>query len=254
MPALKLHQFPISHYCEKVRWVLDYKQLPYTVKNQLPGLHVLVNKRLVGDPTVPVLIDGHHAIGSSNAIALYLDDQYPERKLIPSSGRARSEVLALEAFFDENLGVASRRYVYSYVLRDLRLFKQVFFRDYDPVSRLMGGMMAAAVTKQIGKMYKVGDVGIAESVKTIEEAMRRVEQLIRGDARRYLVGDALTLADLTAASLLAPLVAPRDSPWSMPIEAPELLSYRAELRARPAGQWVLARYAADRRVVSAAAT
>jgi hypothetical protein len=37
-----LHQFPISHYCEKTRWNLDAKQLEYRVKNQLPGPHANV--------------------------------------------------------------------------------------------------------------------------------------------------------------------------------------------------------------------
>ena len=34
-----LYQFPISHYCEKVRWAMDYKKLEYKAKNLLPGLH-----------------------------------------------------------------------------------------------------------------------------------------------------------------------------------------------------------------------
>ncbi|MGR9114583.1 MAG: glutathione S-transferase N-terminal domain-containing protein [Gammaproteobacteria bacterium] len=34
---LTLYRFPVSHYCEKVRWALDYKQLDFQTKNLLPG-------------------------------------------------------------------------------------------------------------------------------------------------------------------------------------------------------------------------
>lgn len=37
---LTLYQFPISHYCEKIRWALDFKQLKYNTVNLLPALHI----------------------------------------------------------------------------------------------------------------------------------------------------------------------------------------------------------------------
>lgn len=58
-----LYQFPISHYCEKTRWNLDAKGLPYEVRNLVPGVHVLVVKRLTGTRTVPVLVDQGKALG-----------------------------------------------------------------------------------------------------------------------------------------------------------------------------------------------
>jgi glutathione S-transferase len=39
---ITLYQFQFSHFCEKARWALDYKDLPYTCKNLLPGLHTRV--------------------------------------------------------------------------------------------------------------------------------------------------------------------------------------------------------------------
>src|SRR5690349_3667970 len=52
-----LHQFPISHYCEKTRWNLDLKGLDYGIKNLLPGPHAVINRLKVGAASVPVLID-----------------------------------------------------------------------------------------------------------------------------------------------------------------------------------------------------
>ena len=51
--ALVLYQFPISHFCEKARWALDYKGLDYTTKNLLPGLHVKTTKKLAARSSVP---------------------------------------------------------------------------------------------------------------------------------------------------------------------------------------------------------
>jgi len=45
---LTLYQFPISHYCEKIRWALDHKGLDYKLVNLLPGFHVSTAKKLSG--------------------------------------------------------------------------------------------------------------------------------------------------------------------------------------------------------------
>jgi len=52
---LTLYQFPISHYCEKARWALDYKKLDYRKVNLLPGPHMKKTKKLSGKTQVPVL-------------------------------------------------------------------------------------------------------------------------------------------------------------------------------------------------------
>lgn len=247
MPQLTLHQFPLSHYCEKIRWVLDYKGLRYDLNNQFPGAHALVNRRLVGRTTVPLLVDGHHAIGESSAIALYLDDQFPDRRLIPVSGEERNRVLALEGFFDQQAGPAVRRYVYGFVLRRPSLFSKVFFTGYGRMLQALGHVTSSFIAKQIAKMYKVGGDSASESLALIDASFARLEELIEDDPDAYLVGSQLTLADITAATLLGPLIAPSGSPWTMEIDVPEVLALREKLRARPGGRWVLARYERDRR-------
>jgi glutathione S-transferase len=96
-------------------------------------------------------------------------------------------------------------------------------------------------------MYRIDDAGIETASREIDASIDRLEQLIDGDPDRYLVGDGLTLADITAASLLGPLVAPPSSPWPLDQPVPASFEARREaLRARPAGKWLLKRYEKDR--------
>ena len=67
--ALKLYQFAISHYCEKIRWALDYKGLNYETVNLLPGQHVKTIRKLTGEASsVPVLDHDGHVVQGSAAI------------------------------------------------------------------------------------------------------------------------------------------------------------------------------------------
>lgn len=249
MTELLLHQFPISHFCEKVRWLLDARGLPYRIKNQFPGLHAAANRKLVGAATVPVLIHAGHAVGDSSAIARYLDQHFTSWQAVPGDPAQREQVLALEREFDESAGVHGRRYMYSFVLRDPRLFHRLFFAEYGLVARTLGGLAVGVLRKKISALYRTGTRGAEESGAIVERAFERVEALTDGDPARYLLGDRLTLADVTAASLLAPMVGPPGTPWGQDPELPELRAMRERARVRPAGKWVLARYTRDRRGV-----
>jgi glutathione S-transferase len=241
-----LHQFPISHYCEKTRWHLDLKRLDYRLRNLLPGVHVLVNRRVAGLRTVPVLVDGGKAIGDSTAIAMHLEEQYPAAPLLPRDAAERARVLETETYFDETLGPAVRSWVYGNALATPGMIPALFFRSYGTIGRPARFVMGGVLEREIRRMYRLNAEKVAEASRQIDEAVGRLERLIDGDPNRHLVGGGLTLADITAASLLAPLVGPPESPWTA-VAGPAVLPPRREaLRARPAGQWVLARYAKDR--------
>ena len=88
---LTLYQFPISHYCEKVRWALDYKGLDYTSKNLLPGIHLIVIKKIAQRSSVPVLVDGEKIIQNSADIIDHLDRSYPGKPLTPADAALEQE-------------------------------------------------------------------------------------------------------------------------------------------------------------------
>lgn len=243
-----LHQFPISHFCEKTRWHLDWKELEYTPRNLLPVAHVFVNRRLGGKGSVPLLIDFGHAVSDSTDIALYLESQYPGRRLLPADPSARARCLELEEYFDRTFGPAIRRFMYGHALQSPGLVRKLFFGGYGPRTRVVApAVLGTPLETVIRRQYRIDEAGIQRSSKIIDEAVDRLEAELHDEPSRYLVGNQLTVADVTAASLLGPLVAPPGSPWADTEDAPPaVISRRETLRARVAGRWVLERYAHDR--------
>ncbi len=104
-------------------------------------------------------------------------------------------------------------------------------------------------------LWPVLKVGIRRTLPADAEAGRRgreatvaaldlIESELEGD---YLVGDRFSVADLTAAALLFPLVAPPQFPYELPAEWPdEWEQFRRSLSDRPAYQWVQEMYSRHR--------
>ncbi len=253
MPSAErtLYQFPISHYCEKTRWNLDAKGLPYALNNLMPGPHLVVTRRLVQGPgTVPVLVDGGTVLGDSTDIALHLERTYPSTPaLVPASGPERDRVLELENFFDE-MGVHVRRWMYAHLFNAGADLGALMFREYATPQRLLGRALVPVIKALIRRKYKLLPEKVEKSRVRLMEGLDRLEREIGDDPARYLVGNSLTIADITAASLYAPLVGAEGSPYTTPpglTLPPVVAELQAAVRARPAGQWMLRRYQQDRR-------
>src|SRR5262249_21175875 len=75
----------------------------------------------------------------------------------------------------------------------------------------------------------------------VAAALDRIEHERQG--RSYLVGEAFTVADLTAAALLGPLLQPPELQYPLEVELPRYLKdYRATLLQHPAAQWAAGIY------------
>ncbi|WNG39225.1 glutathione S-transferase family protein [Archangium violaceum] len=252
-PEITLYQIPISHYCEKTRWNLDAKGLSFRIENLIPGLHRLVTKRLTkgGRGTVPVMVDGGTVVADSTDIALHLERAHPSTPaLIPAVGPERERVLELEAYYDEMAGKHVRRWVYAKLFASDADIKSFMFNAFTPPLRLVGSAMLPLIKAAIRRQYTLTPDKVEESRVKILEGIDRLEREIQGDPSRYLVGESLSIADITAAALYGPLTATEGSPYAVrpgELVPPELAELRAAIQARPAGQWLLRRYKEDRR-------
>src|SRR6266850_8592086 len=78
-----LCHFPISHFNEKVRWALDYKNIPH-LRQALGASYMLKAWWATGHATLPVLhLDGK-AIGDSTRIIEALERHQPDPPLYPA--------------------------------------------------------------------------------------------------------------------------------------------------------------------------
>ena len=220
-----LYQFPISHYCEKIRWAMDYKGLDYSLKNLFPGLHLRTTKKMAPKTYVPILLDHGEQVQNSHVILNYLDDKYPEKSLTPTDPEQLEEALAWEKYCDVEIGVHVRRFGYHYLLDEPKtvipfftqggpwwgpLFFKLFFSKLEPIMR---------------KVMSIDEVGANKSKERIQQAIDKLDGAYAD--KEFLVGDQFSRADLAAAALLAPLIMPQgyglDWPATMPAKLEEFV-------------------------------
>jgi len=236
-----LWHIEISHFNEKARWALDHKGVEYERRAPTPGAHIPVALWLTRGrcKTFPVLQLDDQAIGDSTAIIAALEERYPDPPLYPDDPGERRRALELEEFFDEELGPHARLLAFHEATKDLALVER-FTVDLLPGRLADIGPVRAGATRFFSAFtavrYGVKSDRRADLAKAkILAAFDRLESdLGPGD---YLVGDRFTVADLTAASLLYPLVRPPEGP-SLPPSAEGFERFCAPLKERPAYRWV----------------
>ena len=242
MPAVAelptLWQLEISHYNEKVRWALDHKRIPHRRRALLPGLHKIKAKQLTGDcGTTPVMTLGSRSIGDSTRIIAELEARWPHPPLYPADAGERRRALELEDYFDEELGPHIRRAVYHELLPHPELVIPLFTHNQRPAARALVRATFPALRVVMRRAFTITDEDARASRERTVAAVDRLESELGPSG--YLVGERFTVADLTAASLLYPVVRPPSFPYPSVAGPPESArEFLDELGARPGGRWV----------------
>ncbi len=235
-----LWHFRLSHYNEKARWALDWKRLPHRRHGLVPGPHAPIVWWLTGQTEVPVLrLDGA-TISDSTRIIAALEAHRPDPPLYPADPAARARALALEDFFDEELGPHMRRTFFFQVLQDPEHAVALLTVDETPLTKRLYGVGFPLVRMVMRAGMRIDAEGAARSRDKVHAALDRLEAELRPSG--YLVGDAFSVADLTAAALLAPLLHADEFPYRLPPLVPALAEWRASVADRPGVQWALAMY------------
>jgi glutathione S-transferase len=236
-----LWHIPLSHFNEKVRWALDYKGIAHC--RRVLGPDYLIRAwRATGQGKLPILwLDGR-AIADSTRIIAALEDRYPEPPLYPREAAARQRALALEDDLDETLGPALRAAIVTPLFRsdpDIALrvlttgMPDQAYRTLRPLLRIFPSFYRLR--------HKISAADLEKDRGVVAAALDRIEQERQG--RGYLVGEAFSVADLTAAALLGALLQPPEIQYPLQVELPPYLQdYRAALQRHPAAQWAVGIY------------
>ncbi|HKF83733.1 MAG TPA: glutathione S-transferase family protein [Solirubrobacterales bacterium] len=237
-----LWQIDFSHYSEKVRWALEHKGIDHGRRSILPGSHIPIALALTrgAQPTMPVLQLEDRSIGDSTEIIAALEARYPEPPLYPVDAAERARAIELEDWFDENLGPHARLLSFYELIQEPEIFAEV-------AAESVPGPLGKA--KPVVGAYARAFTSIRWKANSDDEAARAREAIVvgfdkleaeldQGDGE-FLVGDQLSVADITAASLFYPLVLPPEGPLDPDLPRPPALErFRQSLSDRRGFRWV----------------
>ncbi|MEO1591994.1 MAG: glutathione S-transferase family protein [Cyanobacteria bacterium J06632_22] len=196
---LELFQFEASHYSEKVRLMLDYKQLPYKTTEVTPGVGQIELYQMSGQRQVPVLKDETEVIADSTAIALYLDRKYPERPLMPVLPKARGLALMMEAWADESIGLNARKVMIG-AFNQHPNFRTALLPVATPdLVKTIVGSIPGNVLNLLGTGVGFGPDAIKTATAILKQDLESLCLLLQDSP--YLVGDQPTIADFAVAGV-----------------------------------------------------
>lgn len=207
---LRLYTFSISHFSEKIRWMLDISRIKYSETRWTPFLHMapaLLKSRKA--TSVPILEAGDEVIQDSTRILLWLEKKFPQFTLLATDPEQRKEILDIEERFDR-IGPHIIRYVYSEALKDEQGVKELWTLDANPLQRTVIHASFPLIKKGFTKLLAITPDNVEKSKSRIDRELNWLEERLAG--RQFLVGNKLSAADITAAALLAPLVCPAGHP------------------------------------------
>lgn len=241
-PPWVLYTFAMSHYSEKIRWTLDHLQADYREVCLTPVFHI--GKALTlggrGQTTLPLLQTPSASVQDSPRIIDWLVQVQGPLDLVPAEHAA--EVRAVAQRFDAiGKDVARVLYAGSFGSADAHIVK--LWTDH--ASAIQAAVIRAAypvIRWAFRRKLNITPHGVARAHQRITESLDWLDARL-ADGRPHLVGDRLTVADITAASLLAPLACPVQHPvYGEPAYRHSMARATAPFKDRPALAWVRALY------------
>ncbi|MFP4044528.1 MAG: glutathione S-transferase family protein [Rhodosalinus sp.] len=201
----RLYHVPLSPFCRKVRLTLAEKRIEVELVEERYWEQDPDFLRRNPAAKVPVLrIDGL-TLTESAAICEYLDETIPDPPLMPKSPAARAEVRRLVGWFDDK------------------------FHD-----EVTSKLLYERVNKKVMKQGYPDSRNVKSGAQRIKFHLDYMHHLL--DHRRWLAGDAMTLADFAAAAHLSALDYISDVDWH---RSEVVKDWYAKIKSRPAFRGIL---------------
>jgi len=225
VPQVILYQYEISPYADKVRRVLHLKKIPYEVKEVLITQRGKFRKISPTDKFPAIDWDGRIIVDSTDIIR-FLDEQAPEPRLLPDDAKDRALCHIIEDWADESL------YFYDLAIRcqpnNAGLLADDIARYENPLIRWLVKRIVPGAAMKIATVQGLGRKDPAVLAAEIEAHFDALETILAD--REWLVGDALSLADIAVASMLYVLNR-AEEPAAALTRKPRLEEWRARVDA-----------------------
>ncbi|WP_176481690.1 glutathione S-transferase family protein [Pseudomonas sp. HAR-UPW-AIA-41] len=243
---LTLYTFAMSHFSEKIRWTLDACQLPYEERCLTPVFHMPTALRLGrrGQTTLPIVQQGSVAVQDSPRIVDWLETCQGTLSILPQA--QREAIRQIEQRFDSiGKDVARLLYAGSFGVADGHI-RQLWTAHANPLQTLFIRLAYPLICLGFRRKLNINAASAARASERIGAQLDWLEAQL-ADGRRYLVGDQLSLADITAASLLAPIACPAEHPvYGDAAYQAGMAATLAPWQARPGMAWVRELYRQQR--------
>ena len=238
---MKLLVFPHSHFCEKERWALDFKGIPFEPVAVMPGLHLRTIRKIAPKSSVPVLIDGDEVVQGADEIIHYLDQSHPSHLLTPADNETRDACVALEQSMDARLGENIRCILYQTLIDYPKFIGHCFTYPMPRLKRLAFYLIYPVFRRKIYQTYVISDAFVDGARRNFDLAMNELEQ--RLSQQECLVTDQFTRTDLSVASMLSLIVVPREHPlpWGE-LPDPKAKAFLDQYRDHRVSDWVRKMY------------
>jgi glutathione S-transferase len=202
----RLFHVPLSPFCRKVRLSLAEKKIEVDLVEERYWERDPDFMRRNPAGKVPVLrLDGV-MMSESAAICEYIEETRPDPSLMPKDPVARQEVRRLVSWFDDKF-------------------------HHEVTSKLL----YERVNKKIMKLGFPDSRNVKDGAKAIKYHIDYMAWLL--DHRRWLAGDAMSLADFAAAAHLSALDYISDVDWN---RSDVVKDWYAKIKSRPAFRSILA--------------
>jgi len=228
--AFRLYNAPQSTCSQRVRFVLNAKRLPFDeVKlNLLEGDQLKPDYlKLNPNGVVPTLDHDGAVVTDSNVIIEYLDEVSPADGFTPENPVKRARMRALMHYMDEMPAAAVRVPTYNLA----------FLPGFQKMSR--EAFVAFAESKPLRRefMLTMGQTGFPrkdmdEALARLRRTYERMDAEIEKSGGPWLLGDELTLADISVMPALVRMDDLRMSQqWQ---DLPRVAAWFDNIRAQPA--------------------
>lgn len=209
--SVVLHRFPLSHFSEKARALLEFKKLPFRIQEHQLGLPQLGIYRMSGQRKVPVIEDDGRIVADSTEIGLYLEQRYPEPRFLPEDAKRRRDVLALEDRIDHVMGNYAPVVWFDWVARE---------QPRELARFISVELWGAGRGRVLGRVVR-GAWRLPLPRRIVKKSAERTRALLlelcaRLETSRYLCGDEVTLADIAVAGLALHLEFPKSRHLVLP--------------------------------------